>query len=203
MQQIQSVCAKQPKPQPINLYCLCWDCKLIVKWLNLCLCLQKRKLGVSFTITPQYVMQYTCHAFFFLVLQIFWKMWFNMLMWMIICAPVYFTFIQQNSVGHLWQVPVATPASVSIFVPNHKWLELNEWDLEKNDQIYIEFTNCEQKWMKIWAHPAKRWLSLFHGAVSVRLSILRMNCCSWSHFSETWLMTNILNITIQFSYKLL
>lgn len=180
MQQIQSVCAKQPKPQPINLYCLCWDCKLIVKRLNLCLCLQKRKLGVSFTITPQYVMQYTCHAFFFLVLQIFWKMWFNMLMWMIICAPVYFTFIQQNSVGHLWQVPVATPASVSIFVPNHKWLELNEWDLEKNDQIYIEFTNCEQKWMKIWAHPAKRWLSLFHGAVSVRL-----------------------NITIQFSYKLL
>lgn len=65
MQQIQSVCAKQPKPQPINLYCLCWDCKLIVKRLNLCLCLQKRKLGVSFTITPQYVMQYTCHAFFF------------------------------------------------------------------------------------------------------------------------------------------
>lgn len=107
----------------------------------------------------------SCFFFFLVLQQKFWIMWFNIFMWMIFCAPVYFTFIQQNSVGHLWQVPVATPASVSIFVPNHKWLELNLWDLEKNNQIYIEFTNCKQKWMKIWAHPAKRWLSLFHSAV--------------------------------------
>lgn len=173
----------------MNLYCLCWDCKLIVKWLNLCFCLQKRKLGVSFTTI--------CDATY---LSCFFS-----------CIT---TNILNNVVQHVHVNDILCSSLLHIHTIKFSWASLTgagcysrlrQHLCSKPQVAWIELMRSREKWSNLywnWTVTRSGWnLSSssqtmaelipwcgFHPSVHTAHELLLL-IEHWSHFSETWLIS--------------